>query len=184
MVVLKQMDYYVVQLLTGKEKLFLKFAENSFQSRNIEFFWLRKELYIKKAGIKRKIVSSIFPGYVFIEADKIPYTDTRIIRQFPGFCRFLKNNNDIKPLSLEEKSLIKRLKVGGNIVGISRVFFNDNDRIQIVSGPMKGLEGKIIKVDKRKNRAKIELVLYENSFPIDFGFDLIEQMPKTEDIEK
>jgi transcriptional antiterminator NusG len=39
---------------------------------------------------------------------------------------------------------------------------------------MKGLEGQIIKVDKRKKRAKIRLKLYEDSFPIDFGFELIE----------
>lgn len=177
------MDYYVVQLLIGKEKLFLKFAENSFEDRNMEFFWLRKELYIKKGGIKQKVVSSIFPGYIFIEADEIAYINTKIICRFPGFCRFLKSNNNIKPLNLEEKSLISRLKSVGNVAGISRVFFNDNDKIQVVSGPMKGLEGKIIKVDKRKKRAKIELTLYENSFPIDFGFDLIEQMPKSEDTE-
>jgi transcriptional antiterminator NusG len=39
---------------------------------------------------------------------------------------------------------------------------------------MAGLEGNIIKVDKRKGRAKIKLDLYDDSFSIDLGFELIQ----------
>jgi hypothetical protein len=70
------MDYYVIQLLTGKEDIFLKFAKNSFSGQDISFFWLRKELFIKKFGISRKTISSVFPGYIFIEAEKISYEIT------------------------------------------------------------------------------------------------------------
>lgn len=170
------MDYYVIQLLTGKEELFLKHAHQAFSSDEKRFFWLRKELVIKKLGTKKKKISSIFPGYIFVETDSISYDDFRIIKNFPGFCRFLKANSDIKPLPSAEKKLIYNLCTGGNIAGISIVYFNENDRIKVVSGPLKDLEGKIIKVDKRKKRAKIKLNLYENSFLIDFGFELIEPL--------
>jgi transcriptional antiterminator NusG len=36
-----------------------------------------------------------------------------------------------------------------------------------------GLEGKIVKVDKRKGRAKIKLDLYNDSFAIDLAFEVI-----------
>ena len=172
------MDYFVVQILTGKEDIFLKFAANSFHDRNLIFFWLRKEIYIKKAGIARKTISSIFPGYIFIEAESITYDDFRIIKRFPGFCRFLKNNQDIKPLPPEDRMLVYQLNSDGEIAGISKVYFNDEDKIKVVTGPMKGMEGQIIKVDKRKKRAKIKLKLYEDSFLIDFGFELIEHIPE------
>ena len=45
---------------------------------------------------------------------------------------------------------------------------------------MKGLEGRIIKVDKRKRRAKISLSLYEESFTIDFGFEILEKVEDNE----
>ena len=51
--------------------------------------------------------------------------------------------------------------------------FNENNRIEVKSGPMMGLEGKIVKVDKRKQRAKVQLDLYKESFFVDFGFELI-----------
>jgi transcriptional antiterminator NusG len=38
-----------------------------------------------------------------------------------------------------------------------------------------GLEGSIIKVDKRKGRAKIKLDLYNDSFSIDLAFEVIGQ---------
>ena len=62
----------------------------------------------------------------------------------------------------------------GPVAGKSRVYFNENSRIVVVDGPLLGLEGKIIKVDKRKGRAKIKLDLYDDSFSIDLAFETIE----------
>ena len=168
------MEYYVIQLLTGKEESFLKYAKNSLPREDIRFFWLRRELFIKKLGITRKSVSSIFPGYIFIESGDISYDFYKNIKKFPGFCRFLRNNDDIRPLSMDEKKVVYQLSLNGEIAGISKVYFNADDKIKVISGPMKGLEGEIVKVDKRKKRAKIKLKLYEDSFLIDFGFELIE----------
>jgi transcriptional antiterminator NusG len=36
------------------------------------------------------------------------------------------------------------------------------------------MEGRVVKVDRRKGRARIRLELYEDSFMIDFGFDALE----------
>ncbi|MCL2793036.1 MAG: antiterminator LoaP [Spirochaetaceae bacterium] len=168
------MEYYVIQLLTGKEESFLKYARNSLQEKNIRFFWLRRELFIKKAGITKKSVSSIFPGYIFIESDTVSYDFYKNIRKFPGFCRFLRDNDDIRPLPNDDKKFVYQLSLNGEIAGISKIYFNKDDKIKVISGPMKGLEGEIVKVDKRKKRAKIKLKLYEDSFLIDFGFELIE----------
>jgi len=169
------MEYYVIQLLTGKEESFLKHAKNSLPEENIRFLWLRRELFIKKLGITKKSVSSIFPGYIFIESDNISYDFYKNIRKFPGFCRFLRDNDDIRPLPNDDKRFVYQLSLNGEVAGISKIYFNKDDKIKVISGPMKGLEGEIIKVDKRKKRAKIKLKLYENSFLIDFGFELIEQ---------
>ncbi len=61
----------------------------------------------------------------------------------------------------------------GPIAGISKVYFNENDRIVVVDGPLKDLEGRIVKVDKRKKRAKIKLDLYGDSFAIDLAFEVL-----------
>ena len=70
------------------------------------------------------------------------------------------------------------IKRAGPIAGISRVFFDENSRIVVMDGPMAGLEGRIIKVDKRKKRAKVKLNLYEDSFTVDLGYEVMESLDR------
>jgi len=49
------------------------------------------------------------------------------------------------------------------------------NRIVVLHGPLSGLEGRIIKVDQRKKRAKIALDLCSDSFTIDLAFEVIEK---------
>lgn len=170
------MEYFVIQVVTGKEDYFQKYLKGTYPEIHSSLIWLRKELTIRKTGKISKKVTSIFPGYLFYEAESLGYDELAIFKSAPGFCRFLKTNQDIRPLPERERRLVFKLLSGGEIVGESNVVFDANDRIKVISGPMKDLEGKIIKVDKRKKRAKIKLNLYENSFTIDFGFKIIELM--------
>ncbi len=66
----------------------------------------------------------------------------------------------------------------GEVVERSKVCFDENQRIRVLSGPLKDLEGRIVKVNRRKGRAKIKLELYNVNFLIDFGFDVLEAYPR------
>ncbi|MDR3147356.1 MAG: antitermination protein NusG, partial [Treponema sp.] len=91
-----------------------------------------------------------------------------------GFFRFLKSNQDISPMADRDLEVaLHFIKNVGPVAGKSRVYFNEDSRIVVVEGPLMGLEGRIIKVDKRKRRAKIKLDLYNDSFSIDLGFEVI-----------
>jgi transcriptional antiterminator NusG len=45
----------------------------------------------------------------------------------------------------------------------------------VLYGPLAGLEGRIVRVDRRKKRAKISLDLYDDSFFVDLAFEVIEK---------
>ena len=55
--------------------------------------------------------------------------------------------------------------------------FDENRRIRVVSGPLQGLEGRIVKVDRRKGRARVRLDIYADAFEIDLGFEILEGSP-------
>ncbi len=105
----------------------------------------QKKLTIKKGGKLRGKVSSIFPGYIFYESEFPGFKEVSLLRTIPGFCRFLQSNNDIRPLPENERRLIYKLLSGGQIAGESTVYFDVNNRIKVIEGPMKDLEGEIIK---------------------------------------
>jgi transcriptional antiterminator NusG len=120
---------------------------------------------------------AVFPGYIFLELDPEDsiFSHQWQFRRTEGFYRFLKSNQNIQPLGGRDlETVLHFIKKAGPLAGISRVYFDENSRIVVVDGPLAGLEGNILKVDKRKGRAKIKLDLYDDSFTIDLGFELLE----------
>ena len=71
--------------------------------------------------------------------------------------------------------MLHRLTRKGEVIADSAVRFDVDNRIRVLSGALEGFEGNIIKVDRRKGRARVRLDLYEKSFEIDFGFQDMEK---------
>jgi len=129
----------------------------------------------------RPSTAAVFPGYIFVEAeDEDILNHNRLFRRTEGFYRFLRSNRDIKPLAGKDLELVLHfVKKAGPVAGISKVRFDENSRIVVMEGPLSGLEGRIIKVDKRKKRAKVRLNLYDDAFAIDLAFEVMEAQEET-----
>ena len=182
----RRMKYFVMQIMTREEPKFLTLARNALRvdcptlANSGRFLWPRRKLTIRRRGKTREELAPIFPGYLFYEASKLPAEVYWALKRTAGFIRFLKNNQNIEPLTGDDKGLLLHFLSYGEVVDKSTVTFNENNRIEVLDGPMKGLEGLIVKVDKRKQRAKVRLSLYEQSFLIDFGFEFLEKKSKND----
>jgi transcriptional antiterminator NusG len=119
-------------------------------------------------------MAPIFSGYVFVVTSSISPELFRTLRGTPGFYRFLRSNTDIAALSERDARILSALLQYGEVVGKSVAEFDPNNRIRVLEGPLKGLEGQIIKVDRRKGRVRVKLDLYEESHAVDFGFTSVE----------
>jgi transcription termination/antitermination protein NusG len=172
------MEYFVIQIKTGIEQQFLDITARYHSLYRLRFIWLRKNTGQKKKGITKDVLVSLFPGYIFVEAERIPVEDLSVLRTISGFIRFLRDNQHIDPLSPMDREIVRHFISFGEIVGKSKAYFDENSRIKIVSGPLEGLEGSIIKVDRRKKRAKVKLDLYEDSLYINLDFELIDRDTK------
>jgi len=139
-------------------------------------YFPKRKLNIRKAGKINLSTSAIFPGYIFIEsATNDDFFEHQLeIKRIDGFYRFLKSNKDITPLTDNDLQLVLHfIKTIGAVANVSKVYFNENSRIVVIDGPLSGLEGNIIKIDKRKGRAKIKLDLFDDSFTVDLAFEII-----------
>ena len=169
-----KMTFFVLQVRTGKEPQFLKHAGNLLEAPGEQLHWPRRNLRIRRQGVSRNSVASIFPGYLFLQAETVAPQLYWTLKRIPGFIRFLKDNQHIEPLNPRDREMLVHFLSYGDIVQRSKVYFDQDKRIRVVSGPLKGIEGRIVKVDRRKGRARVRLELYEDSFLIDFGFDAME----------
>ena len=170
------MNYYAIQVKTRSENKFLKLFKNMHPAMTFPLYFPQRRLDIRKNGKISSSLSAVFPGYIFIEAENDEEINAQkwSFRRTEGFYRFLMSNQNITPLSGRDLELVLHfIKNAGSVAGRSKVFFDENSRIVVIEGPLKGLEGRIIKVDKRKGRAKVNLDLYNDSFAIDLAFEVI-----------
>jgi transcriptional antiterminator NusG len=170
------MKYYTIQVRTRGEEKYIKLFKALHPDVSLSIYFPKREIDIRRRGKIVHTCPGIFPGYIFVEVDD---DDTILhynwdFRKTDGFFRFLRSNKNIQPLQNKDLELVLHfIKKVGPVAGKSTVYFNENSRIVVVDGPMVGLEGKIIKVDKRKGRAKIKLDLYDETFAIDLAFEVL-----------
>jgi len=166
------MLYYALQIRTGKEAQFIEISRRRHPEATL--LWPRRRLRIRRAGEWKDSLAPLFPGYLFLKAEQFDDVPWRELRGLPDFVKFLPSNDRIVPLDERDQATLSHFMAFGEIVDRSLVTFDENRRIRVVSGPLKGLEGRIVKVDRRKGRARVRLDIYEDAFEIDFGFEILE----------
>ncbi len=164
---------YVVQVLAGDEMGFLERCRRNISELADALILPRRQLRIRRNGRWTRQVRPIFPGYVFLDT---PDADDGLWRRLGGvrgFIRPLHSSEDVRALPPRDEQAIRNLIRFGSLVRPSRVRFNENDRIEVIDGPLAGMEGQIVRVDRRKGRARVKLDLYKDSFSIDLGIELV-----------
>ncbi len=169
------MQYYAIHVLTRGEDDYRRRLSPYLEGRLL--FVPKRALPVRRLGKMKKEILPVFPGYVFVESEDI-LADLDfywLLRRTAGFIRFLRDNIAPTPLNDHERLLLRHFMSFGECADTSKVLFDENDRIVVVSGPLKGLEGQIVKVNRRKGRAKVALDICETGFLIDLGFEAVER---------
>jgi transcriptional antiterminator NusG len=170
--------YYALQVRTRYEDTFMERYKKEADSGGVTLYFPKRELRERKNNETRVRLHPVFSGYVFLEMDEV---DDIIkykagFEKTEGFFRFLHSNTCIAEITGRDLDIILRfLKLKNATAGVSKVLFNENNRIVVIDGPLKELEGNIVKVDRRKERAKVRLDLYEDSFLVDLSFHVLEE---------
>lgn len=171
--------YFALQVSARREARFLRAAQQALERfAGVRLFWPRRSLKVRRGGRWLDVLQPVFPGYLFLEAEAVAGELYRQLRGVSGFLRFLPSNSDTQPIAERDARPLAQLLRYGEVIRKSLAVFDDNNRIRIVEGPLKGLEGLIVKIDRRKGRAKVKLDLYDESRLVDFGFTSLEREPE------
>jgi transcriptional antiterminator NusG len=170
------MQYYTIQVMTGSEDDFVRRLSSVLGKERL--IVPKKLMPIRRRGKQLKELVPLFPGYLFLQSENIldELDLFWTIRRTDGFIRFLRESASPSPLSEKDLALIRQFISFGKYADTSMVTFDENDRIVVLEGPLKGLEGRITKVNRRKGRAKVVFDFYETKYPVDFGFEVVERV--------
>jgi transcriptional antiterminator NusG len=173
------MEYFAIQVWTGKED---EFAEKIMADAHLRSTLMvpKRAIQIRRAGKFRQVQKPLFPGYVFLatDADELDAEQRWLLRATAYFVRALPVSTAPRPVQEKDRRLLAHFMSFGKVADVSKVSFGPDERIVVLEGPLKGLEGLIVKVDIRKRRAKVRLDMCENSFLVDMGFEILDRSAK------
>jgi transcriptional antiterminator NusG len=168
------MNFFAIQVMTGCEDFYIELFSKTRADQPL--YSIKKKMTSKKKGKTIILTNPIFPGYIFFQCsgEKPSPELMTCMKRVRTFTRFLPASDNIKPLNERDAEIIRHLLSFGKELGSSLVMFDENNRIKVIKGPLFGMEGKIIKVDRRKRRAKIQLEMNDSPMTFDLAFEVIE----------
>ena len=108
-------------------------------------------------GKIKNVLRSLVPGYVFFETEKIlDGIAWREICKMQHIRYPLKYTDNEKKLRGKDLEFIHWLKGNKGVIKISKIIEIGN-RINVLEGPLKDYEGKIIKINKRQKCVAVKL---------------------------
>lgn len=169
------MSWYVLFVKSGAENAVEQYLNRYFNKTECYALIPLKQFIEKKHGKRHTVVKTLFPGYVFLNATintKMYY----IIKSIPKVFKLLNYTNEhYSRICDKEMTPILKLIEKNNIIGYSKIFL-DNSKVRVDSGPLKGLEGVIQKINKRKGRAKIILDIMGSQKVIEIGIEVLDKI--------
>lgn len=164
-------SYGCVFCVTGKEAFTAQRIEQTCGDvRTV----VARQLKIKSDhGKKRTEEVILFPGYVFFHTP----AGSEIISMFPkdNIYTVLKSESGDWQLYGEDALLVKWLFSYGGLISFSKAY-QEGDRIKIISGPLKDLEGQILRIDRRNQSGKVAIPFCNRVINAWLGFEMVKQI--------
>lgn len=168
------MNWHALFVKTGAESIVEQYICYNFSKSECHSVVPMKKINERKKGKLYSTIKTLFPGYIFINTD-MDIDMYHIIKNIPNVYRVLNHSNEsFYKIYDEEMEPILRLIEGNSIIDYSKAFI-ENSKVYIESGPLKGLEGLIKKIDKRKCRAKVALDFMGSEKVVELGIELLQK---------
>ena len=163
----------MLQVTTGKEQI-IKNAIDRYSPVPIEMLIFRREIFHFKKGNKVKVLGFLFPGYIFVY--KYINLACEVARKYFSEEYIHPISSSGKPLQIYKEEMLILLRTTGK-TGTFRLSrgLKVGDKIKIIEGPLDTFQGKILWIDEKKKKAKIELFLFKRRMSINLGFEIIEK---------
>lgn len=165
--------WYVIQVYTGKELEIAQQCRDRVADEGEDVFVPLTERWTKIRGERTLITSRLFPGYVFIETDKIEDFHKRLNRIY-AMTKVLRTGDEMTPIQKEEEEYLRKLGGDEHVVRYSEGYI-EGDKLVVTSGPLKDFEGNVKKVLRHKRLVVVEVLLHGKEVEVTLGLGIVER---------
>jgi transcriptional antiterminator NusG len=132
----------------------------------------KRKLKERKGGCAYVAVRKLFPGYVLLNGDINVYK-YYALKGIPGVFNLLKTGHEPAVINYWEMEVLNRLMCNGDTIDFSHCLMQ-NSRVVVVDGPLLSMEGRILSVDNRKCRAKVNITFLGEPRVVELGISLLQ----------
>ena len=165
--------WYVIQVYTGRELEIAQQCRDRVIEDGEDVFVPLAERWTKVRGERTLITSRLFPGYVFIETERIEDFHKRLNRVY-AMTKVLRTGEEMTPIQKEEDEYLRRLGGEDNVVKYSEGYM-EGDKLVVTSGPLKDFAGKVKKVLRHKRLVVMEVPLLGRTVEVTLGMGVVER---------
>jgi transcriptional antiterminator NusG len=184
------MNWHALLVETGKEELVRKIIFKYMGDSVVDVVIPKRRLQERKQGKTYEVFKNMFPGYLLVNARMHTKTFNNL-KRMPIFNRLLhkydwRNKNEVttedtfeenllSKIDKEEMTLLLQLIDDNGIINYSTICVI-NAKVKVIDGPLKGMDGLIKKLDRRKNRARIAINFMGTEKRLDVGIEMLKSI--------
>ena len=144
-----------------------KTVEKEFQKKGFEVYLPMLKERRKWSDRKKWVEFPMFRSYVFV---RTKIKNTLFVLQTPGVVKVIKFGDEVAVVPNESIEAIK-LMIEGGYSPEPLNYFIQGDPVEIKDGPLKGLVGEVIRLDKNDRLVvRVDAIQHSISIQIDRGF--------------
>ena len=169
--------WYVMFVLGGYEQTIANKINQLSEEVNIEAFLPKVQKAFRKKGQVKIEEHLLFKNYVFVQTDldHIEFSSFLVvnIKSITGFIKLLKHDNEgTESLYPQEREFLERFTNKDKVIEQS-IGFIEGDRVVILQGPLAGYESSIVRINRHKRVAVLDISMFGESREVEVGLEII-----------
>jgi len=164
-------NWYAVFVKSGQENKVKERLEYRFENK-FRIIVPKRKLRERKGGVWSYVIRPLFPGYVLVNG-KIDVEEYYGFKNVPGLFKLLCSGREPARIEPNEMEIISRLICNSEVIGFSDVLMEDG-RVVVVDGPLVSMEGRILRINRRKGRAQVLLSFMGEPRVVELGINVLQ----------
>ena len=163
--------WYVIQVYTGAEAEICEQCRRRIMEKDEDVFVILAERMTKMEGQWTLITSRLFPGYVFVETERIEDFFMRL-KQIDSMTKLLRTGEEMTPIHQEEEAYLKAVGGDEHIVKYSEGYL-EGEKLVVMSGALKDYKGTVKRVLRHKRLVVLEVSLMGRKVEVTVGLGVV-----------
>jgi len=149
-------------------------ANSGLIQKNIVTFLPQTESWSKQKDRRKKILTPLFPGYIFTEVSYLDNETKLTILKTPGVVRILGKKENSEPIAVPDTQIDAIRRFVDTKAEIFTIQYpQPGDPARIIDGPFAGVEGIVVKRNVEKELFVVSIELLQRSVAIQLqGFQI------------